>query len=83
MLQDELAALLARSRRVLEQYLVDDEDHLRDDVAEMCMAIDDALPEPNCLGIAFHWQPVAKTYKMPPTTFRMGSRGRPPLQLRL
>ncbi len=48
---DELVALLARSRRVLEQYMVDDEDRMRDDVAELCMAIDDALPEPNRVTI--------------------------------
>ena len=42
---DELVALLARSRRVLEHYLVDQEsDTMRDDVAEICMAIDVALP---------------------------------------
>jgi hypothetical protein len=42
---DEMVALLARSRRVLEHYLVDQEtDTMRDDVAEICMAIDDALP---------------------------------------
>ncbi len=42
---DELVALLARSRRVLDHYLVDGEtETMRDDVAQLCMAIDDALP---------------------------------------
>ena len=49
---DELVALLARSRRVLEHYLVDDKtDAMHDDVAELCMAIDNALPEPNRVTI--------------------------------
>ena len=43
---DQLAALLARSRRVLDHYLLDEEtETLRDDVAQLCMAIDDALPD--------------------------------------
>jgi hypothetical protein len=43
---DELAALLERARRVLDHYLVDEETELmRDDVAQICMAIDDALPD--------------------------------------
>ncbi len=44
---DELVALLARSRQVLDHYLVDEEtETMRDDVAQLCMAIDDALPDP-------------------------------------
>ena len=43
--QDELIALLDRARTVLEWYLFDPAgDVIRDDVAEVCMAIDDALP---------------------------------------
>jgi hypothetical protein len=43
---DELLALLSRARLVLERYLFEPGGELtRDDVAEVCMAIDDALPE--------------------------------------
>jgi hypothetical protein len=43
---DELVALLARARAVLDHYLVDgDAESMRDDVAQVCMAIDDALPD--------------------------------------
>jgi hypothetical protein len=46
MRNEELVALLSRARRVLEHYLVDQEsESLRDDVAQICMAIDDALPD--------------------------------------
>jgi hypothetical protein len=48
---DELVALLARSRNVLEHYLVDEDERMRDDVAELCMAIDNALPEPGRVTI--------------------------------
>ena len=41
----ELLALLTRARTVLDRYLFDPEDAIRDDVAELCMAIDDTLPE--------------------------------------
>ncbi len=45
MLHDELLALLTRARVVLERHLLDDDgETLRDDIAEVCMAIDDALP---------------------------------------
>lgn len=44
--QDELLALLKRARGVLERYLFEaDGEAIRDDVAEVCMAIDDALPD--------------------------------------
>jgi hypothetical protein len=44
---DELLVLLARARAVLDHYMFDDAGEvIRDDVAEICMAIDDALPEP-------------------------------------
>ena len=46
MSHDELLALLTRARAVLGRYLFEGEDELmRDDVAEICMAIDDALPD--------------------------------------
>jgi hypothetical protein len=44
--QDEMLALLTRVRAVLDRYLFDaDSETMRDDVAEVCMAIDDALPD--------------------------------------
>jgi hypothetical protein len=43
---DELLVLLARARAVLDRYMFDEEGEvIRDDVAELCMAIDDALPD--------------------------------------
>jgi hypothetical protein len=41
---EELLALLNRARTVLNRYLFDDSEAIRDDVAQICMAIDDALP---------------------------------------
>jgi hypothetical protein len=42
----ELLALLKKARRVLEHHLFDEaREVIRDDVAEICMAIDDALPD--------------------------------------
>jgi hypothetical protein len=46
MSHDELLALLTRARAVLGQYLFErDDEPVRDDIAEICMAIDDALPD--------------------------------------
>ena len=46
MSQEELLALLTRARAVLAHYLFEGEgEPIRDDVAEICMAIDDALPD--------------------------------------
>ena len=46
MSHDELLALLTRARAVLAHYLFEgDDEPVRDDVAEICMAIDDALPD--------------------------------------
>ena len=46
MSHDELLALLARARAVLGRHLFEGEDErIRDDIAEICMAIDDALPD--------------------------------------
>jgi hypothetical protein len=42
---EELLALLNRARTVLDHYMFDLDETIRDDVAEVCMAIDDALPE--------------------------------------
>jgi hypothetical protein len=44
MSHEELLALLNRARTVLDRYLFDDSEAMRDDVAQICMAIDDALP---------------------------------------
>ena len=45
MLHDELLVLLTRARAVLERHLMEaDGETLRDDIAEVCMAIDNALP---------------------------------------
>jgi hypothetical protein len=41
----ELLTLLTKARAVLDRYLFDDEEMLRDDVAAVCTAIDDALPD--------------------------------------
>lgn len=42
---EELLALLKRARAVLDRYMFESEgEAIRDDVAEVCMAIDDALP---------------------------------------
>jgi hypothetical protein len=44
--QDEMLALLTRARAVLDRYLFDaDGETMHDDIAEVCMAIDDALPD--------------------------------------
>jgi hypothetical protein len=43
---EELLVLLRKARRVWEHHLFDEAGEvMRDDVAEICMAIDDALPE--------------------------------------
>jgi hypothetical protein len=43
---DDLIALLNRARTVLERHMFEaDGVAIRDDVAEVCMAIDDALPD--------------------------------------
>jgi hypothetical protein len=44
MSHEELLALLNQARTVLDRYLFDDSEAMRDDVAQICMAIDDALP---------------------------------------
>jgi hypothetical protein len=45
-MHDELFELLKRARIVLERYMFEaDGEAIRDDVAEVCIAIDDALPD--------------------------------------
>ena len=45
MTHEELLAHLTKARAVLDHYLVDDEAGvMRDDVAQLCIAIDEALP---------------------------------------
>ena len=44
MSHEELLALLNKARTVLDRYLFDEGEGMRDDVAQICMAIDDALP---------------------------------------
>ena len=52
MSHEELLALLTRARTVLGRYLFEAEDEpIRDDVAEICMAIDDALPDESRVGV--------------------------------
>ena len=52
MSHDELLALLTRARAVLGHYLFGAEDEpIRDDIAEICVAIDDALPDENCVQV--------------------------------
>jgi hypothetical protein len=43
---EELIELLQRARTVLERHMFEaDGEAIRDDIAEVCMAIDDALPD--------------------------------------
>jgi chorismate-pyruvate lyase len=52
MSHEELLALLTRARAVLGHYLFEAEDEpIRDDVAEICMAIDDALPDESRVAV--------------------------------
>jgi hypothetical protein len=52
MSHEELLALLTRARAVLGHYLFEAEDEpIRDDVAEICMAIDDALPDDSRVAV--------------------------------
>jgi hypothetical protein len=44
MSHEELLALLGKARTVLDRDLFDDSEAIRDDVAQIGMAIDDALP---------------------------------------
>jgi hypothetical protein len=52
MSHEELLALLTRARAVLGHYLFEaDDEPIRDDVAEICMAIDDALPDESRVSV--------------------------------
>jgi hypothetical protein len=52
MSHDELLVLLTRARAVLGSYLFEDADEpVRDDIAEICMAIDDALPDESRVAV--------------------------------
>ena len=43
---EELIALLQRARSLLDRYMFEPGgETIRDDIAEVCMAIDDALPD--------------------------------------
>jgi hypothetical protein len=49
---EELTALLWRARGILERHMFEpDGGAIRDDVAEVCMAIDDAMPEDRRLSM--------------------------------
>jgi hypothetical protein len=45
MTQEELLTLLLKARTVLKAHLFDEGEMIRDDIAEICMQIDDALPD--------------------------------------
>jgi hypothetical protein len=51
MTNDELLGLLSRARVVLACHMFDPDEAVRDDVAEICMAIDDALPDASRVSI--------------------------------
>jgi hypothetical protein len=52
MTHEDLLALLTRARAVLDRYMFDEAtEAVRDDVAEICMAIDDALPEESRVSV--------------------------------
>jgi hypothetical protein len=52
MAHEDLLALLTRARAVLDRYMFDEAtEAVRDDVAEICMAIDDALPEESRVSV--------------------------------
>jgi hypothetical protein len=46
MSEDYLIELLSKVRTVLYRYMFDADEAIRDDVAEICMTIDDVLPDP-------------------------------------
>ena len=58
---EELLALLSRARTVLDRYMFDVDESLRDDVAEVCMAIDDLMPEARP-GAAGRVEPFPRIY---------------------
>ena len=58
---EELLALLSRARAVLDRHMFDLDEAIRDDVAEVCMAIDDALPEARQAGAGRN-EPIPRIY---------------------
>lgn len=52
MTDKDMLALLTRARTVLDHYLFDEAtEAARDDVAQVCMAIDDALPDESHVSV--------------------------------
>ena len=52
MTDQDMLALLTRARTVLDHYLFDEAtEAVRDDVAQVCMAIDDALPDESRVSV--------------------------------
>ena len=52
MTDKDMLALLTRARTVLDHYLFDaGTEAVRDDVAQVCMAIDDALPDESRVSV--------------------------------
>ena len=52
MTYDEAIALLRQARSVLERHMFEDNGHCWDDIAEICMKIDDALPPQTVQAVA-------------------------------
>ena len=52
MTDKDMLALLTRARTVLDHYLFDEAtEAVRDDVAQVCMAIDEALPDESRVAV--------------------------------
>ncbi|MBS0579283.1 MAG: hypothetical protein JSR36_08485 [Proteobacteria bacterium] len=51
MTNNELLALLARARQVMDRYIFDDAQVMRDDVAQLCMALDEVMPSDDRITI--------------------------------
>jgi hypothetical protein len=52
MTDKDMLALLTRARTVLDHYLFDEAtEAVRDDVAQICMAIDEALPDESRVSV--------------------------------
>ena len=51
MTHDELLGLMTRAGAVLDRHMFDADEAICDDVAEVCMAIDDALPDASRVAI--------------------------------
>jgi hypothetical protein len=52
MTDKDMLALLTKARTVLDHYLFDETtEAVRDDVAQVCMAIDDALPDESRVSV--------------------------------